>query len=107
MVFVKLVRYPHQKPLFGDPCNNCGYCCITEPCPIAQEFLGCTKGPCVALFIEDGAYLCGMVRDPITQIWNASNRDKRALAPSEASAKLGTEIALALGVGKGCDAQDA
>lgn len=27
------------KPDFGSPWNECGYCCATEPCTVAQEYI--------------------------------------------------------------------
>lgn len=39
------------KPTYGLPCNGCGWCCASEPCGIAREFIGADgEGPCPAQF---------------------------------------------------------
>lgn len=99
------------KPTLGDACNGCGYCCTTEPCSLAQEFLRCTRGPCVALEAADGKAVCGLVRNPLGYLYQAARPGEAsfALAPApavHAGHQLAVEIAAALGIGKGCDADD-
>lgn len=100
-----------KKPSFGQACNGCGYCCSEEPCRLAQEFLHCTKGPCIALEQVDGKYSCGLVRNPLGYLYKAANpaSDFSPLseAPlSEEGHQLSIEIATALGLGQGCDSAD-
>ena len=54
------------KPAFNAPCNGCGYCCATEPCKLAREYIPDQpeEGPCRAMEYEDGRFVCGMVRHP-------------------------------------------
>lgn len=87
------------KPRRNQPCNQCGFCCITEPCSLAVEFLGCTQGPCVALEHEDGRAWCGLVRHPARHLL-------RHDAPAAVTGMLSVHIASVLGLGSGCDADD-
>jgi hypothetical protein len=100
-----------SKPASGEPCNGCGYCCTVGPCQLAQEFLKCTTGPCVALESRNGKNICGLVRNPLGYLFKAANPDTEFsvldVAPeSEAGSQLSENIASALGIGKGCDADD-
>lgn len=35
-----------EKPRFGDVCNHCGWCCLTEVCHIGVNVSGSTDIPC-------------------------------------------------------------
>lgn len=99
------------KPRFGAPCNGCGYCCTMEPCQLAQEFLKCVTGPCVALEIQGDRTGCGLVRNPLGYLFKAAHPEAEvpvldAPLPCEASSQLSAEMAGALGIGKGCDSDD-
>lgn len=99
------------KPKLGEACNGCGHCCTAQPCLLAQEFLGCMQGPCVALESRDGKNTCGLVRNPLGYLFKAGNPATQGPSlqepPSiEASHRLSTEFAGALGLGMGCDADD-
>ncbi len=54
------------KPAFGTPCNGCGVCCASEPCPVGIVLSRRRHGACVALRWEDGEsrYRCGAVSAP-------------------------------------------
>lgn len=99
-----------EKPKFGSPCNGCGYCCAADPCALAQEFLACVDGPCVALEYHHDIARCGLVRDPLGYIWKAAHPDAEAPTTSEtmlagkSCGDLSAQIAKALGIGRGCDA---
>lgn len=99
------------KPKFGEACNGCGYCCTTEPCMLAQEFLNCRNGPCVALESRDGRTFCGLVRNPLGYLYSAVHPLEKVplLDPApelEEGFQLSTKFAAALGFGMGCDADD-
>lgn len=100
------------KPSQGEPCNSCGYCCTAEPCALAKEFLHCTAGPCVALEQQHGGQLtCGLVRNPLGYLFKAVHPDAEvpvlAAAPESLEGyQLSVRFASALGLGKGCDAED-
>ena len=54
------------KPALGAPCNGCGLCCLSEPCPLGVVVSRRRTGACVALRWSDDArrYHCAMVTDP-------------------------------------------
>ncbi len=86
------------KPLLGEPCNGCGYCCAVEPCGLAREYISPDiHGPCPALEFENGRFHCGLVRRPSLYM---------RLPNDWADPILGSLFSQALGVGKGCDAED-
>lgn len=54
------------KPSEGAPCNGCGLCCLSEPCPLGMVVSRRRTGTCVALrwSEDDHRYRCAMVADP-------------------------------------------
>jgi hypothetical protein len=53
-----------NKPPYGDPCNRCGLCCMTEPCLVAQAVLMHRQGPCPALKSDGlGGFVCGLLSE--------------------------------------------
>lgn len=107
-----MIEYPNlQKPPIGAPCNGCGYCCAVQPCALAEEFLKCTEGPCVALERDGERTGCGLVRNPLGYLFKAAHPDSDvpaldAPACSEVASQLSADMARALGIGKGCDSDD-
>lgn len=100
-----------SKPKFGEACNGCGYCCNSEPCALAREFLHCTTGPCLALETVDGRFICGLVRNPLGYVYMVNhpgehNAAMEAAPDLDEGHKLSVKIASTLGLGKGCDADD-
>lgn len=82
------------KPLYRDPCNGCGLCCIMGQCPLSSRFFG-PRDLCPALeAVEGGAYTCGLIRDPARY-----SPQMRQFEPND----LRETYALILGAGKGCD----
>jgi hypothetical protein len=54
-----------MSALFPNPCCRCGYCCLHEACPVAQEVFGITKDdPCPALRYEGGAVCLLALEEP-------------------------------------------
>lgn len=99
------------KPRFGAPCNGCGYCCAVQPCALAEEFLNCVTGPCVALERDGERTGCGLVRNPLGYLFKAARPNSvesvlDAALPSEVASELSAEMARALGIGLGCDSDD-
>ncbi len=41
-----------NKPLMGDKCNHCGWCCMTEVCPTGKEWGAGETIPCKFLIGE-------------------------------------------------------
>ncbi|MGI4777126.1 MAG: hypothetical protein ACRYGA_03255 [Janthinobacterium lividum] len=84
------------KPAFGEPCNGCGVCCASEPCPIGAILRKRLHGTCAALeFTDDaGRYGCGLVADPARWLPRVSRW----------SAPWVSRIALRfIAAGRGCD----
>ena len=79
------------KPLYGDPCNNCGICCLLSRCPISMAIFGDSDEVCPALEPVGVGFTCGLVAE-------LADADKwGGTALSEA-------FALMTGAGLGCDA---
>ena len=54
------------KPPEGSPCNGCGVCCLSAPCPLGMVLSGRRTGTCIALRWDDGSqiYRCGAISEP-------------------------------------------
>ncbi len=54
------------KPEAGQPCNGCGACCATEPCPLGLLASRRRHGSCRALRWDEAArrYRCGLLAGP-------------------------------------------
>ena len=68
-----------NKPKMGEPCNNCGWCCLTEVCPIGAWVTRSTVAPCTLLDTKGDKHYCTLAIDP--------------------------DIANLMDIGGGCDAQ--
>lgn len=65
---IKTLQIVHDtKPKFGSPCNNCGYCCLTEVCVVGQELTGSDIAPCKLLTEKDGKQYCKLADNEITR----------------------------------------
>ena len=90
------------KPAAGQPCNGCGVCCATEPCPAGVLVSRRTRGACAALLwreagdgdVGGGLYRCGLVEQPARFLPKAV----RWLAPA-----LGRWARRSISAGRGCD----
>lgn len=53
------------KPAVGAPCNGCGLCCLSEPCPVGIVISRRRRGRCQALRWDarQQRYRCGLLRD--------------------------------------------
>jgi hypothetical protein len=52
-----------KKPLMWEPCNNCGWCCLTEVCPVGVGITGSKDTPCPLLEARDGKHFCTVVEN--------------------------------------------
>jgi hypothetical protein len=68
-----------NKPALGQPCNSCGWCCLTEVCPVGVELTGTTVIPCKLLVTQGDKHYCQL----------ATSEELRGL----------------LAIGQGCDAE--
>jgi hypothetical protein len=84
------------KPPEGAPCNGCGWCCATEPCPVARLLLRRATGSCSALEWTEEArrYRCGLVVSPAAYLrW----------LPRRWEGAAGRWFASRIAAGSGCD----
>ena len=75
-----------KKSKFGEPCSGCGTCCAAEICGIGKEAFPGVEDICPGLIYLDNRLWCKLIL-------------------IEALVGL-TDIAEALGAGKGCCADD-
>lgn len=75
------------KAAYGSPCNGCGMCCAAEVCAIGKLAFPEAEAPCPAMVFEDNRFYCGIVL-------------------AEQAAGLAPAVYEALGIGKGCCADD-
>jgi hypothetical protein len=82
------------KPAWGEPCNGCGVCCATEPCPVGMLISRQRQGACKALLwnAEEGRYRCGVVSEP-----------QRFVAPRWLAAMAARFAMRMISAGSGCD----
>ena len=87
------------KPAWGAPCNGCGVCCLSEPCPVGMVYSRRRHGACDALRWDDSLqlYRCGLAGDPLELLgWPG--------APQGLTAWLGRRFRRFIAAGAGCDA---
>ena len=93
-----------QKPGEGKPCNGCGVCCLSEPCPLGVLLSRRRLGPCEALRWSEGdlLYRCGAISEPKDVLSQAMPGWLRPLAIglSPLMARLASRWVAA---GQGCD----
>lgn len=92
------------KPPLGAPCNGCGVCCLSGPCPLGMLLSRRRSGACQALRWDAAArqYRCGALTDTVAVLQMALPRGLRAVARPGAwllSRLAGRWIA----AGRGCD----
>jgi hypothetical protein len=73
------------KPAWGQPCNGCGVCCLSEPCPAGVWVSRRRQGACTA------------VR------WDASGHRYRCGLVDAARPWLGAVVRRWIAAGRGCD----
>ena len=84
------------KPAEGAPCNGCGVCCTSAPCPLGVIASGRFTGACTALVWaeEDSLYRCGLLAEPARHL----PRGLHWLAPV-----LARVARRSIAAGAGCD----
>lgn len=55
-----------DKPPLAAPCNGCGVCCASEPCPLGMVVSRKRQGACKALYWQpaENRYRCGLIAQP-------------------------------------------
>jgi len=90
------------KPAEGQPCNGCGVCCLSEPCPVGVLVSRKRQGSCHALHwsASQKRYVCGMLMEPLRHLgW------RRTGAVSQAFSHLLAKACRRwIAAGIGCDA---
>lgn len=56
-----------NKPKKGQPCNSCGYWCLTEVCPVGVELTGSDIAPCKLLITEGDKHTCILAQHETTR----------------------------------------
>ncbi len=58
------------QPAEGAPCNGCGVCCASEPCPLGAIASGRRHGACAALVWNEHSanYRCGLIERPAAHL---------------------------------------
>ena len=70
------------KPAWGRPCNGCGVCCLSAPCPAGAWVSRRWHGACAAVQWDEAGrrYRCGLIdaarpwRSAIMRRWIAAGR---------------------------------
>jgi hypothetical protein len=93
---IHLHRGAPAKPALGQPCNGCGVCCASEPCPAGMLVSRRRRGACNALQWQDAGrlYRCGLIATPAAFL----PRPLRWAAPA-----LAAWARRAIGASRGCD----
>ncbi len=93
------------KPELGAPCNGCGLCCLSEPCPIGVLVSRRTTGPCTALewTSTSSRYECGMLTHPTRHLGLPGV--KRLSPTSLLNRLLRRWVTRMIAAGIGCDAE--
>jgi len=61
-IVVTILSAYNDKPKYGESCNNCGWCCLTEVCPVGAELTGSTTAPCTLIESRDGKHYCKLAK---------------------------------------------
>ncbi|MDC8770715.1 hypothetical protein [Roseateles albus] len=87
------------KPAEGAPCNGCGVCCLSAPCPIGMLVSRRLRGACSALQWSDSErrYVCGMLIAPLQVLgWRGAATGRLSMLLTRISARW-------IAAGIGCD----
>lgn len=93
-----------RKPPEGSPCNGCGVCCLSAPCPLGIVLSGRQHGACAALRWDGAAkiYRCGAISEPREVLRATLPLFVRSFAPVVAPI-LGRVARRWVAAGIGCD----
>ena len=60
---IAILESQQIKPAMGEPCNNCGWCCLTEVCPVGLELVDAII-PCKLLRTIGDRHYCSIAYTP-------------------------------------------
>ncbi len=78
-----------NKPKEGEPCNHCGWCCMTEVCSVGQELTQSAKIPCSLLIESEGKHYCKLATLPEVREILSMGRGCDAVTQEEQLERLG------------------
>ncbi|MBT9493692.1 MAG: hypothetical protein IV107_15405 [Paucibacter sp.] len=93
------------KPPEGQPCNGCGVCCLSEPCPIGMLLSRRRHGACTALRWSepDSRYVCGMLVAPLRALgWRGAGNSRFANGLAHWLTRVSARW---ISAGSGCDSK--
>jgi hypothetical protein len=64
---VRIEAAKKAKPKYNEPCNHCGWCCLTEVCQLGIFHGDTSMIPCQFLIVAGGIHLCRLITDEIEQ----------------------------------------
>lgn len=93
------------KPPEGQPCNGCGVCCLSEPCPLGRWLSRRRTGACDALRWDAGlaCYRCGALTQAPALLEARWPGPRRTLLRRVARGLLRHLGARWIAAGQGCD----
>lgn len=57
----------NNKPKYGNDCNSCGWCCLTEVCSVGVELTGTKELPCKLLVTDGDKHYCQLATNKETK----------------------------------------
>ena len=95
-VFMAPREMIERKPRHGQPCNDCGLCCVATLCELGRALFNQSAGPCPALRFDGlKRSTCNVVRHPEDYC------ERGKIMPDTMS----RAAALLVRAGQGCDAR--
>ena len=92
---VRIEAARKAKPKYNEPCNHCGWCCLTEVCQMGIFHGDTSMIPCQFLIVAGGIHLCRLVTDEIeTQKVMRSGTGCEAQTGEERYAQMAKEFKL-------------
>ena len=63
MIDIMVTMQAHKiKPAYLSPCNNCGWCCLTEVCAVGVSMSDSSDLPCKFMESEGDKHFCKLAK---------------------------------------------
>ena len=95
-VFVAPREMLERKPRHGQPCNDCGLCCVATTCELGRAIFNQSAGPCPALRFD------GLKRSACDVVLRPQAYHPRGTMMPDT---MSLAAALLVRAGQGCDAR--